>query len=565
MKERSKKLSRQIKKAFGEDNFEEVLSSSISKMDPDVGTLLLSFPNFLDSIEEAYSQQEKMLNVVQTNLDVGSKELTESNKKLFHLNQAFDAMVNAIGQGFLLFDENLICLDISSKACQSLLEIEPRGKNIAEVLRVTEENLVAFRAWGKLLFEDKFDFEDLCTLGPKTFQHSEKRAIYLEYKPVRDQDKKLSYVLVIATDRTEEIQAKTKAEQMSNLANLIVRVAKNSAPYNRFVRDTTNHLEELKKIIDDPALDKNSWIRAKQLAHNIKGNAGTFFLIAIVNLCHDFESKIAAEFDKEKFLLESQSFLTEVTTELNNAKKEIRDLLVNKDGNMKGEVRSISVNSLWELSEELKKSFSQETEKYRTFLQTFIFVEAKSLFQHYLDVIHDLASRLGKQINSVEFENGDLRVLPEPYEETFSTFIHLFRNIVDHGIEPPEDRIIAGKDSSGTIKVTLNRAEENGQERLYVRVSDDGAGINVTKIREKLRQNGKDPDAMTDAEICNSIFESGISTAAEVSDISGRGEGMGAVRAAAQKIGGTVIVEKNAPGEGCVIFINLPWIEQRII
>ncbi|MBF0240428.1 MAG: hypothetical protein HQM12_22215 [SAR324 cluster bacterium] len=118
--------------------------------------------------------------------------------------------------------------------------------------------------------------------------------------------------------------------------------------------------------------------------------------------------------------------------------------------------------------------------------------------------------------------------------------MHIIRNSIDHGIESPEKRIQKGKSSQGKIQFFV----ELENQYVVIKISDDGAGLNLIRLRQKAVESGivTDPSQLTDEATTNMIFYSGISTAEKVSDISGRGVGMDAVKRFLQDKGGDVSI-----------------------
>lgn len=131
----------------------------------------------------------------------------------------------------------------------------------------------------------------------------------------------------------------------------------------------------------------------------------------------------------------------------------------------------------------------------------------------------------------------------------------MIRNAVDHGLEKPEVRVAAGKQETGTIR--LSAAHRSGS--VFIEISDDGAGLNRTKILEKALEKGlvEEGVELTDSEIDNLLFLPGFSTAGTVSNLSGRGVGMDVVKTAVQTLGGRVSIT-STPGQGTVFTIILP-------
>jgi len=133
--------------------------------------------------------------------------------------------------------------------------------------------------------------------------------------------------------------------------------------------------------------------------------------------------------------------------------------------------------------------------------------------------------------------------------------MHMLRNAVDHGIEPPEKRHAAGKDPCGRIQ--LRAYHETGN--MVIQMSDDGAGLNRKAIADIARAKGlaAEPEKMPDADLYQLIFEPGFSTAAKVTDVSGRGVGMDIVRRNIEALRGTVALDSEE-GKGTTFTIRLP-------
>ena len=178
------------------------------------------------------------------------------------------------------------------------------------------------------------------------------------------------------------------------------------------------------------------------------------------------------------------------------------------------------------------------------------------VFQRMPRMVRDLAQKTGKEVRLI-MEGGETELDRSVLEVIGDPLIHLLRNSVDHGIEPAGDRATAGKEAAGLIKLTA-RHEEN---HIVIKIFDDGRGINVAAIKESAVAKGTlsraEADIMPDSEALMLIFRSGISTAAKLSDISGRGVGMDIVRSNLEKIGGRISLDTKI-GCGTTFTIRLP-------
>jgi two-component system chemotaxis sensor kinase CheA len=149
-----------------------------------------------------------------------------------------------------------------------------------------------------------------------------------------------------------------------------------------------------------------------------------------------------------------------------------------------------------------------------------------------------------------DLDKGILDALAEP-------LTHLVRNAVDHGIEPADERLSRGKPARGTIYL---HAYHQGTQ-VVIEVRDDGGGIDLEQIRAQAVRNGllkkEDADRVIEQDLLNLIFESGLSTASEVTEVSGRGVGMDVVRTVLDRLKGTVHVS-SVKGKGTTIQLRVP-------
>ena len=180
----------------------------------------------------------------------------------------------------------------------------------------------------------------------------------------------------------------------------------------------------------------------------------------------------------------------------------------------------------------------------------------ETVFNRFPRMVRDLANKVGKEIQ-LDLEGGDTELDRSVIEAIGDPLLHILRNSVDHGIEPPEDRVKAGKPQTGRILVSARHQENH----IVIDIEDDGRGIDVARVKQKAIENGLvSPEAaerLTDKDALQFIFASGLSTAQQVSEVSGRGVGMDIVRSNIQKLGGIIDVE-STPGKGTKFSLRLP-------
>lgn len=183
-------------------------------------------------------------------------------------------------------------------------------------------------------------------------------------------------------------------------------------------------------------------------------------------------------------------------------------------------------------------------------------VPMDSIYSKFPKVIRDISKKVGKKVDfkhegdSVEIDKAMIEGLTDP-------LMHIIRNSLDHGLETPEERTANGKLETGTITISAEQA--NGQ--MIISIIDDGRGVNFEKVAQKALENGdideKQYETMSDNEKAMLIFGAGLSTADEITEISGRGVGMDVVKTNIQKLGGAIKLETKE-NIGTTITIMLP-------
>ncbi|WP_338650624.1 chemotaxis protein CheA [Listeria seeligeri] len=208
-----------------------------------------------------------------------------------------------------------------------------------------------------------------------------------------------------------------------------------------------------------------------------------------------------------------------------------------------------------ELMEHLDR-FSSISKEIQNGLLNMRMVPVDSVFNRFPKMVRTLAKELGKKIDLV-IEGADTEVDKIVIDEIGDPLVHLIRNSVDHGAETVEVRRKNGKNETATINLKAFHSGNN----VVIEIADDGAGINKRKVLEKAIAKNvvtrAESTKMTDTEIFDLLFDSGFSTADQVSDLSGRGVGLDVVRNTILKIGGKISVE-SSENAGSTFRIEIP-------
>jgi two-component system chemotaxis sensor kinase CheA len=501
----------------------------------------------IKDLQKARSELEKY----SRNLEIRVAERTAALTKL---NQMMAALLDSLGQGFFIFNQEGLCLEIASKACETTVETKPPGQKVWDVMKLTEKQVPGFQKWLTTVFAEMLPFEDLAPLGPQNYPHSQGRQIRLQYYPLRKADNKMDGVVVVATDITDLVQAQQDAERERAHANMILSLIQHKRQVTQFLQEADQLVLELNKYFSNPKnFDADGAFR---VLHTLKGGAASFSIKPVADHCHHSESLLTEwKFNPSD---EAWKTLAKNSLEIEGLYKEFlaqnEQILGSRE----------KLKSRWvEIPAEVLQSYSHRLppELKYDFAENFLMEPVKNFFEQYNEVIVSVAEREGKNVQPLKFSGETLKVLPEIYSPLFSTCIHAFRNAVDHGIETPAEREAKGKPPVGTIQVSFVQIDLPQGKHLRIKIQDDGGGIAPEKIRERLTAKGIDVSQETDEDLIQHVFDSAFSTKDVVTETSGRGVGMDAIAHAAKKLGGRAWVSSLA-GEGTILWIEVPYLTE---
>lgn len=209
------------------------------------------------------------------------------------------------------------------------------------------------------------------------------------------------------------------------------------------------------------------------------------------------------------------------------------------------------------LAERLQEGLTQLDRNTRDLQQDVMRVRMQPVsfvFNRFPRLVHDVSSKLGKKVE-LKLSGEQTEIDKTVMEKIGDPMVHLVRNSLDHGLEPPAERLAAGKKATGTL--TLKAYHQSGS--VVIEIKDDGRGLNTEKIRSKALEKGliTEDQVLGDEDINQLIFRAGFSTADAVSDLSGRGVGMDVVRRNIESLGGNVKLQSK-PGVGSTFTVTLP-------
>lgn len=406
-----------------------------------------------------------------------------------------------------------------------------------------------------ILGEDEmmFDFNRHCLVKEFTKNMPDGRAkiMELDWDPILGESGVIEKLMVTVRDVTELRGLQAEAEKQKWELDVIGQILSVSTEkFLSFLKDAYRFSDENERLIVETSAPSAEAISTLfRNMHTIKGNARTYGFVAITDVAHAAESTYdemrkndGATWDREKML-----------AELHATRQLIQTYESIYTGKLAGNTAAgmfVEQGLLDKLKQILDgiddqdgKNLQQSLKDVKAVTNAIGTESMESLLDAIVRSMPDMAQKLGKPAPHVVIEDHNIRFNSDIAAVIKNVFTHSFRNAMDHGLESVEERKAHGKPDFGTIKVEV--IEENDQ--VVLTMSDDGRGLAVKKLKDKAIKNGliAANGEISSQDLAELIFQSGMSTAENVSDISGRGVGMDAIRKFVENAGGKVEIRFN--------------------
>ena len=448
------------------------------------------------------------------------------------------SLLDVSGQGFLSFDSSFVISSEYSRECLNIFGKNIAGLFIDQLLYPDENSRQEFRTGMGLFFSGKTKPEVIFDHLDKRFVIQDK-TVSTEYKAVHD-----NRVMLTMTDITEELKRQEELRRENEKWGMIRKVITNRQAFGAFERES--------KVLFAALINKSKGFdKLLQDIHTFKGNAGFNGFIKTQDSAHHFES----------FLINQMSLGEALHPE------DYIDNLMNTFAEEMMVVTS-ALGPAWRLDDDSievpKSEYLYIEEHIRNYCPDKPIIDTMErhrkktiaeLLARFPVMAEQIAGRLGKRLLPVSILGGSTAVIPEDFDDLIDSFTHIIRNSIDHGIELPGEREAKGKAASGTIGIEI---EETPGEILF-HFSDDGTGIDFQKVAEKARELGfiQAGNTITNRELLSILFRDNFSTVLNPSNISGRGVGLAALRAAVKSKGGQIKV-KTWNDRGTLLTVIIP-------
>ncbi len=503
----------------------------------------------------------EQFNAMAKSLAERSAQLREKTNDIHNMLQNMPQGILTVVDGGLIHSEYSAYLETifetGEVAGQSVMSFLFGNTNIgADALSQVEATLSASIGEERMNFE--FNAHLLVGEIQRTLPNGRVKTLELGWSPICDEQDVVEKVMVCVRDVTELRQLEAEAEQQKRELEMIGQIlGVQQEKFNEFVDSARNFVGENEALLQSVGeADDSHPELVTQLfrnMHTIKGNARTYGLLHLTNIVHEAEQaydelrqNTGMAFDKEELLEQLQAVMESIEqyASLNDVK------LGRRGPGRRGSAEKFLMvprAQIEQISSELDgldlASARPETlvailQEVRHDLRLIGTEPMREVLAGVFASLPSLAAELGKDAPTLVLNDNGIRIRNQACDLLRNVFMHLYRNSLDHGIEPLAERLVMGKPVPG--RIVLDLALVDG--RLSMRLHDDGKGLALAYIRQKGVEKGliAEETSISDEDIAKLIFAAGFSTANAVTEVSGRGVGMDAVRDFVKREGGDI-------------------------
>ena len=516
-----------------------------------------------NSIEIIAKNEEFMaLNI---ELEVNRNHLIDVNLNLESIvaerTAALNNLLNNAGQGFLLFGKEMTVDSSCSSECLKIFDKDIRGLDYSELIHGDNKDSKSYLRnvlQTILQLPDNSYNEKYLSLLPSEVLYKNK-TLDLKYKIISNTEiNNERSCMVVITDISETNLMHKKMNEEEALMKNIVKVAAYTRDFialtdsfRYFINTSVPELLASKNLL----MTKVTILRKK--IHYYKGSFGIFGFREMLDTLNLLEAvlreldkdenltaeKLMDEFGKFDLLLLLNEIMNFVSRTLSMQFKDRIDTV---------RVRISKVNEIASTMELLPGGNVIAKEIRRLTHREFFVLMAK-----YVVFSENLAEQLGKSIEPISIKGGKFLVDLTIYEALTNTFVHIFRNAIDHGIEKKSDRVKSGKKAKGFVSCII----EQHQDRIWIIIEDDGKGFDYKGLKEKaIREGSITEEDTTEENLTLLVLEGKVSTKEVPSEISGYGLGLSVVMDEVDKLNGRLEID-SLPGIHTRIFIDVPFFD----
>ncbi|MBC7660630.1 MAG: Hpt domain-containing protein [Chitinophagaceae bacterium] len=492
------------------------------------------------------------IGVVGTAITVLARQIEKSDSNT-------KSLLGALNEGLFFFDSKGIIPEERSQALKRIIPGSEKIRDLKEFVGAYSETPVANvqicldMLWNNDTNEFMSDFESTVTFLPKRITTTDSKIIKLEYREIKSKNMTLERVVVVATDITERLRNEREATVQAERVRKISKAAGSRESYLNFINEAISIFKSADSIVNSPA-DPLLLKQLQRDLHTLKGSVATFEFNGLASEFHALESKLEEDSLVTPAVVQSWSYIKDQWKFETSDVAQVLGLESNRDA------VSIAASKFKGLVEH---AITSNDTALQNKLQDALRYPPSEVLAKYQTYIAKLSEKFDEKNVQISFQPDCSDVSYAEIQRLDSSFVHIFRNCFDHGIEDKEERNRIGKNSCGTISCAVYRTKNDW---LHVIIKDDGNGIDGDRLADKAVAAGvwdkAKRAAATYQQKIELIFEANMSTRDIVTELSGRGVGMDAVAQALKKLGGTISIHSQR-GLGTQFELDIPSSDTR--
>ncbi|WP_027087990.1 ATP-binding protein [Cohnella panacarvi] len=489
--------------------------------------------------------------------------------ELLQRTLAIRNLLDEAGQGFLSFAEDMLVMPEYSVECERIFGAELTGQPFAPLIYpadLTDRRFLEELLMQIIREQDELQVAVLLSLLPVEVEIKGKH-VELQYKKLGGEARLPGRIMVIMTDISGRRELEMTMERERRMLRMVVRVVVHGAMFKELTEEYRRFAASgIREILAKDTAMEDRIDEMMRDVHTLKGNFAQLDFIEVVEKLHAFESQLLEwrkrmEGGSEDIL--AAKVFAEWVTEIDYADWLEADMQVLREtlgDPFADETDTVAVRKtkLLQLQRKVEESFpASEGAWIVEELKRLHYKPFRDLLAIYPDYVQRLAAKLGKSVYPVAVIGGQFTVDHERYLPLARALSHVFANMVDHGIETPEDRASIGKDTFGKISCRIDMSDG----RVTIAIANDGSVIDTADIRRVALNRGlataSDFDEASRAEQLRYLFHESFSTKRTVSRVSGRGFGLSAVKHAIDALQGDYAVVSDVE-QGTIFRFSMP-------
>jgi len=503
----------------------------------------------LDTMRSLRTSKEKLKSEINSRINAETQR--EFAEELAAVNQQNKEILDNLREGFFIVGRNLRIHESTSASCQDIFGSDISSQPLGQVLGLQDDKEGFIKLTLEQVFEDFMPQSVSLGMLPARVRTQDGKILDLKYTVIQDKAGKPDKVIVVAEDVTEHIKRQEQHEKQMQHVQCLFTIVQNIESFKEFLYDFKRDLESLRTTRQRET--------AFRILHTIKGNAGVYQLEFLSKRVHAIETLVSEKQPNDSVLF---SYMAKVASDLET---KFRDFLA-RNGSILGvtyedskrEVYTVTARQVFSLMSLARDADKGTKNRLIHELETLRYRPLRVLTSPLHHVVKRTAGKLDKKIK-LSITGDGYRADLEALTSLFSNLVHLINNACDHGIEEVSMRRKRKKPVTGHLTLDLVA----GDHGLVISLRDDGQGIDPKKIlavaeRKQLLSKEK-LSSLKREEILNLIFLDGFSTSDRVSDTSGRGVGMSAVKAEVEKLDGRIFID-TVEGKGTTFKLLIPGI-----